>query len=129
MKSKAPMRGCAAARRGATRFVAVIAAVLVASLFALPALASSRDGNGDRISDRWEARYDLSLNKNQAPRDQDKDGVKNLAEYKDGTNPREADTDADGTTDGTDTDPCTHDGTDDTSGTGTTTTSSAPRHP
>jgi len=26
-----------------------IAAVLVASLFALPALASSRDGNGDRI--------------------------------------------------------------------------------
>jgi hypothetical protein len=105
-----------------------IAAVLVASLFALPALASSRDGNGDRIPDRWEANYDLSLNKNQAPRDQDKDGVKNLAEYKDGTNPREADTDADGTTDGTDTDPCTHDRTGDTSGTGAT-TSSAPSHP
>jgi hypothetical protein len=97
-----------------------IAAVLVASLFALPALASSRDGNGDRIPDRWEAKYDLSLHKNQAPKDQDEDGLKNLAEYKDGTNPREADTDADGTTDGTDPQPCDHDHTADSgSGTGT----------
>jgi hypothetical protein len=95
-----------------------IAAVLVTSLFAIPALASSRDGNGDRIPDRWEAKYDLSLNKNQAPRDQDKDGVKNLAEYKDGTNPRDADSDSDGTTDSTDPHPCDH--TDDSgSGTGT----------
>jgi hypothetical protein len=85
-----------------------IAAVLVASLFALPALASSRDGNGDRIPDRWENKYELSLSKNQAPRDQDKDGVKNLAEYKEGTDPREADTDADGTTDGADQHPCDH---------------------
>jgi hypothetical protein len=97
-----------------------IAAVLVASLFALPALASSHDGNGDRIPDRWEAKYDLSMHKNQPPRDQDKDCLKNLAEYKDGTNPREADTDADGTTDGTDPQPCDHDHTADSgSGTGT----------
>jgi hypothetical protein len=86
-----------------------IAAVLVASLFALPALASSRDGNGDRIPDRWEKKFDLSLAKNQAPRDQDKDGVKNIAEFKDGTSPREADTDGDGTTDSTDPQPCGHD--------------------
>ena len=99
-----------------------IAAVLVASLFALPALASSRDGNGDRIPDRWEAKYDLSLHKNQAGRDQDKDGVKNLAEYKDGTDPRKADTDSDGTTDGTDPHPCDHDQTSDTGDTVTTTT-------
>ena len=58
-----------------------IAAVLVASLFAIPALASSRDSNGDRIPDRWEAKYHLSLAKDQAPRDQDKDGVKNFAAY------------------------------------------------
>jgi hypothetical protein len=97
-----------------------IAAVLVASLFALPALASSRDGNGDRIPDRWEAKYDLSLNKDQAPRDQDRDGIKNLAEFKDGTNPRATDTDGDGTTDGTDPHPCDHDHTGDSgSGTGT----------
>jgi hypothetical protein len=102
-----------------------IAAVLVASLFAIPALASSRDSNGDRIPDRWEAKYDLSLNKNQAPRDQDRDGVKNLAEYKDGTSPREADTDGDGTTDSTDPTPCDHDQT----GSGTTTTTATPQHP
>ena len=95
-----------------------IAAVLVASLFALPALASSRDGNGDRIPDRWEAKYDLSLDKNQAPRDQDGDGVKNLTEFKDGTSPRVADTDGDGTTDGTDPHLCDHDHAGD-SGTGT----------
>jgi hypothetical protein len=97
-----------------------IAAVLVASMFAIPALASSRDGNGDRIPDRWEAKYHLSLAKNQAPKDQDRDGVKNLAEYKEGTSPREADTDGDGTTDGTDSHPCDHDGTDDTGSTTTT---------
>src|SRR3954451_4917275 len=85
------------------------AAVLAASLFALPALASSRDSNGDRIPDRWEAKYHLSLAKNQAPRDQDKDGVKNIAEFRDGTNPRTADTDNDGTTDSTDPPPCDHD--------------------
>jgi hypothetical protein len=98
-----------------------IAAVLVASLFALPALASSsRDGNGDRIPDRWEAKYDLSLNKNQAPRDQDRDGVKNLTEYKDGTNPRKADTDGDGTSDSTDPHPCDQSqGSDTGSGSGT----------
>jgi len=97
-----------------------IAAVLVASLFAIPALAQSRDGNGDRIPDRWEKKFDLSLAKNQAPRDQDKDGVKNLAEFQDGTNPREADTDDDGATDGTDSHPCDHDqGGDSGSGSGT----------
>ena len=101
-----------------------IAAVMAASLFAIPALASSRDSNGDRIPDRWEKKFDLSLAKNQAPRDQDKDGVKNLAEYKQGTDPREADTDNDCTTDSSDQHPCDHDGTDD----GGAPTGSAPTH-
>jgi hypothetical protein len=102
-------------KRQATLLVG-LAAVLVASLFAIPAAASSRDSNGDRIPDRWEARYDLSLQKNQAVRDQDRDGVKNLAEYQDGTNPRQADTDGDGSTDSTDPHPCDQD---QTSGSGT----------
>jgi hypothetical protein len=54
----------------------------------------------------------------QAPRDQDMDGVRNLAEFKDGTNPRKADTDGDGSADGTDQHPCDQGGTSDT-GTGT----------
>jgi Sigma-70 region 2 len=49
-------------------------------------------------------------------RDQDRDGVKNLAEYQDGTNPRQADTDGDGSTDSTDPHPCDQD---QTSGSGT----------
>jgi hypothetical protein len=106
-----------------------IAAVLVASLFAIPALASSRDSNGDRIPDRWDVKYDLSLKKNQASRDQDRDGVKNLAEYREGTNPREADTDSDGTTDGTDPTPCDGDRTTSGSGTTTSSTSTAPARP
>jgi hypothetical protein len=63
----------------------------------------------------------LSWAKNQAPRDQDRDGVKNLAEYREGTSPRQADTDDDGTPDGTDKQPCE-------GGTGTT-TSSTLAHP
>ena len=96
-------------------------AAVVASLFAIPALASSRDSNGDRIPDRWEVKNDLSLSKNQAPRDQDKDGVKNLREYRDGTDPRAADTDGDGAADSTDPEPCDHAPSDGTGGdTGTT---------
>ena len=130
MKGKSLMRGCSERRPGATRFVLIgIAAVLVASLFALPALASSsRDSNRDRLPDRWEAKYHLSLSKDQAQRDQDKDGVKNLAEFKDGTNPRQADTDGDGTTDSTDNDPCDHSGTGSSDNNGST-TSTTPAHP
>jgi hypothetical protein len=53
-------------------------------------------------------RTPFSLAKNQEPRDQDRDGVKNLAEYREGTSPRQADTDDDGTPDGTDQEPCEH---------------------
>jgi hypothetical protein len=115
------MRGCSERKRGATRFMlmAGIAAMLVASLFALPALASGVDGNGDRIPDRWELRNDLSLKKNQAPRDQDRDGVRNLSEYRNGTDPRDADTDTDGTADATDEHPCDHQPPTDGTGTGT----------
>jgi hypothetical protein len=104
-----------------------IAAVLLASLFALPALASSgRDGNRDGIPDRWEAKFHLPLSKDQAPRDQDKDGVKNLAEYRDGTNPRQPNSDA-SSTDGPGSHQCElgqSGGAGDDSGSGTTTPSS-----
>jgi hypothetical protein len=82
--------------------IAVAIGALAAMLLAIPALgAPSRDANNDRIPDRWEKRNDLSLNVNQAKRDQDQDGLKNLGEYRNGTDPREADSDADGTEDGT----------------------------
>lgn len=80
--------------------------VLVASclglvaLLALPSGAAARDRNHDRIPDRWEKAHHLSLKVNQARRDQDRDQLDNLGEFQAGDNPRDADTDNDGTEDG-----------------------------
>jgi hypothetical protein len=65
-------------------------------LMAGTASARSHDRNHDRIPDRWEKRHSLSLNVKQTRRDQDKDGLTNLGEFKAGLNPRDADTDNDG---------------------------------
>lgn len=67
---------------------------------ALPGVAAARDRNHDRIPDRWEKRHHLSLHKNQAKRDQDRDGLKNRQEWKAGDDPRDPDSDNDGTKDG-----------------------------
>jgi len=79
------------------------AALLIAMLL-LPAaaLAKRGDRNHDRIPDRWERTHRLSLRLNQAKKDQDRDGLKNLAEYRAHTDPRDADTDSDGVEDGDD---------------------------
>ena len=82
-------------------FAVAVTGALAALLLAIPALgASARDANNDRLPDRWEVRHDLSLNVNQAPKDQDQDGLKNMGEYKNHTDPRDPDSDANGTEDG-----------------------------
>jgi len=84
-------------------FAVAVTGAFAALLFAIPALGqATKDSNNDRIPDRWERHYDLSLNVNQANRDQDADGVKNMGEYKHGTDPRDADSDETGTENGTD---------------------------
>jgi hypothetical protein len=70
------------------------------ALLALPSFAAAKDRNHDRIPDRWEKRHHLSLHVNQAKRDQDRDHLSNLGEFKAGDNPRDADTDNDGVMDG-----------------------------
>src|SRR2546425_9554109 len=82
-------------------------AVLLAALagivvLALPAAASARDRNHDKIPDRWEKHYRLSLKVSQAHRNQDGDKLKNRQEFRAGTNPRKADTNGDGVDDGED---------------------------
>lgn len=57
------------------------------------------DRNRDRIPDRWERKFRLSLRVNQANRDQDRDHMRNLVEFRTGNNPRDADTDNDGVDD------------------------------
>ena len=79
---------------------ATVGAALLA--FAPGAMAHSwrGDRNHDRIPDRWEKHFHLSLKVNQAHRNQDGDKLKNRQEFLAGTNPRDADTDNDGTDDG-----------------------------
>src|SRR6184192_594061 len=96
--------------RTISRFLIALAAMAVAAAFAFivaPGADAQRhhkshsgDRNRDRIPDRWERRYHLSLRVNQARRDQDHDGLTNLGEFESHTNPRDADTDNDGIEDG-----------------------------
>jgi hypothetical protein len=80
----------------------IVFGVLAMLVLAAPASASARhrDRNHDRISDRWEKSHKLSLRVNQARRDQDHDGLRNRAEFRAHTDPRDADSDNDGIEDG-----------------------------
>lgn len=84
------------------RVASILVGAFILALFlatATPAFATyaySGDRNHDKIPDWWEVKYGLSLRVNQAYRDQDLDGLVNIAEYKSRTNPRRRDTDRDG---------------------------------
>jgi len=69
-------------------------------LLAIPGPASAKDRNGDRIPDRWEKRHELSLEVNQSRLDQDRDGLRNRAEFLADVDPRDRDSDDDGVSDG-----------------------------
>lgn len=76
------------------------AALGALAMLALPAVAAAKDRNHDRIPDGWETHHRLSLQVNQAGRDQDRDHLRNRAEFLAGDNPRSSDSDDDGTPDG-----------------------------
>jgi hypothetical protein len=85
-------------RRSTGRLAAGIATMAVAAVAASPAAAADR--NHDRIPDRWEVKNHLSLDKNQARKDQDRDGLRNRGEFQANMDPRNDDTDGDGVEDG-----------------------------
>lgn len=85
------------ARRQTTCAAAALGAL---ALLALPGAAAAKDGNHDRIPDRWERHHHLSTAVNQAGRDQDHDHLRNRAEFLAGDNPRDRDSDDDGVMDG-----------------------------
>jgi hypothetical protein len=83
------------------RALAVGAGLLATAIVAAaPASAASKDRNHDNIPDRWESHNGLSLDKNQAHRDQDRDGLRNRGEFRAKFDPRDADSDDDGVEDG-----------------------------
>lgn len=84
-----------------TRLRALLALALGAvAVLALAGLAVAKDGNDDRIPDKWEKQHDLSLQVDQSRRDQDRDGLRNRAEFRSHNDPRDRDSDDDGTRDG-----------------------------
>lgn len=84
-------------RLGMTLFALVLGAL---ALLAMPSLAAAKDRNHDHIPDRWEKRHHLSLQVNQARHDQDRDHLRNRAEFLAGDDPRDHDSDDDGVMDG-----------------------------
>ena len=87
--------------RPTTKILLAAALVLAAALLpAATAAARSGDRNHDRIPDRWEKRNHLSLKVKQTHRDQDRDGLNNLGEFRSHSDPRDADSDGDGIKDG-----------------------------
>jgi hypothetical protein len=80
--------------------IITIAVAAVAALLVVAASASAKDRNWDRIPDKWEKKFHLSLKVNQANKDQDRDRVDNMNEFREGTNPRDKDSDNDGKKDG-----------------------------
>jgi hypothetical protein len=80
----------------------LLVAIGVLAILAIPSIAAAkqRDRNHDGIPDRWEKRHHLSTKVNQARRDQDRDHLRNRAEFLAGTNPHNADSDGDGIPDG-----------------------------
>jgi hypothetical protein len=78
----------------------LVAFALAGAATIVPAAsASAKDINHDRIPDRWERAYRLSLKVDQSKRDQDHDGLRNRAEWLDHTSPRSVDSDHDGLAD------------------------------
>ncbi len=80
----------------------LLIAIGLLAMLSVPSIAAAkqRDRNHDGIPDRWEKRHRLSTRVNQARRDQDRDHLRNRAEFQAGSNPRNADSDGDGIPDG-----------------------------
>lgn len=66
-------------------------AVILAIFLSLPGMAAvpvpQVDNDGDGMDDNWEAKYGLNTSRDDSMEDPDGDGVKNIQEYKDDTNP------------------------------------------
>ncbi len=86
-------------RRGSTFALGLTALALAGLMAAMPGAAAAKDVNRDGIPDRWERKHGLSLKVDQARKDQDRDHVRNLAEFTARFDPMDADSDGDGVAD------------------------------
>jgi hypothetical protein len=84
-------------RPGIKVWLIAVVGLVVLLAGATPALA--KDRNHNKIPDKWEKKYHMSLKKSQAKKDFDHDGLTSINEYRAATNPRRKDTDHDGVRD------------------------------
>jgi hypothetical protein len=78
-----------------TRHRLITAAIALVAL-AAPSAASAADRDHDKMRDSWEKHFKLNPRKNDAGKDKDRDGLKNLQEFRAGTKPNRKDSDRDG---------------------------------
>ena len=96
-----PLGASAGRRRPTTSGMRTLfSLVLAAAALALPQGAVAADRDHDRLPDGWERKHGLSTAKSGAHADQDGDRVDNLNELRQGTRPRDRDSDDDGLSDG-----------------------------
>jgi YD repeat-containing protein len=69
------------------------------NITALNSTAKDKDHDNDGLPDSWETEHHLDSNKANTTDDNDQDGLSNLDEYKNNTNPSKKDTDGDGVDD------------------------------
>jgi opacity protein-like surface antigen len=82
-----------------TRYRSIIVTATALAALAVPAAANAADRDHDHMRDSWEKHFKLNTHRNDARKDKDRDGLKNLTEFRAGTNPRKRDTDGDGVRD------------------------------
>lgn len=78
----------------------IVGPACVLALLAVPAGAAAKDRNDNRIPDRWEKKHRISIKKDFSHRDFDADSVRTRDEFRLGMNPRDDDSNDDGTHDG-----------------------------
>jgi hypothetical protein len=83
-----------------TRILARFSVGTLAVLLLVAPVSAKPKGDGDGMPTGWERRNGLNVQRNDAGRDPDADSLKNLREFKSGTDPQEEDTDGDGVDDG-----------------------------
>ena len=77
----------------------IIATAVALAALVVPSAANAADRDHDRMRDSWEKHFRLNTHKNDARKDKDRDGLKNIEEYRGDTNPRRRDSDNDGVRD------------------------------
>jgi hypothetical protein len=79
---------------------AILVLFAAAAFLTLPSAAVARDRDRDGLPDRWERKHELSTKRASANADPDHDRVDNGNEHREGTDPRDRDSDGDRRWDG-----------------------------